>query len=145
VLIDANLLIYSVDTESPFHARTSSWFTGLLAGSGRVALPWSSIGAFLRIMTHPRITAAPLTTVQAWRCVENWLSAEPVWVPPATERTLTILGRVMTEANVTSNLVPDAMVAALAIENGIEVATADTDFGRFREVRWVNPLTDRRG
>lgn len=145
MLVDANLMIYAVDTASPFHARAADWMTRLLAGPGRVALPWSSIGAFLRITTHPRITAAPLTTAQALGCVENWLSAEPVWVPPATERTVTILGRVMTEANVTANLVPDAMLAALAIENGIVVATADTDFGRFRDVRWVNPLTERRG
>lgn len=145
MLLDANLLIYAVDTASPFHARAAGWFTGLLAGPGRVALPWSSIGAFLRIMTHPRITTSPLTPARAWGCVEHWLSAEPVWVPPATARTATILGRVMTEANVTANLVPDAMLAALAIENGIVVATADTDFGRFRDVRWVNPLTDQRG
>jgi toxin-antitoxin system PIN domain toxin len=145
VLLDANLLIYAVDTASPFHTRAAAWLTGILSGPGRVALPWSSLGAFLRIMTHPRITTSPLTPDQAWECVERWLSTEPVWVPPATQRTAMILGRVMTEAKVTGNLVPDAMLAALAIENGIVVATADTDFGRFPDVRWVNPLTDRRG
>jgi len=41
---------------------------------------------------------------------------------------------------VTGNLVSDAQVAALAIEHGLQIYTMDTDFGRFPEVRWRNPL-----
>lgn len=145
MIIDANLLIYAVDATSPHHRTSRSWLDQRLNGSARVGLPWTSLGAFLRITSHPRIISEPLSAEEAWDRVEVWLSAEAAWVPPATERTAGILGRLMTAHGITGNLVPDAMLAALAIEHGLEVATADTDFARFRDVRWVNPLTDRRG
>jgi len=140
VLVDANLLLYSVDTSSPFHEKANDWLTTTLNRHHRVGIPWTTLGAFLRISTHPRITARPLSATQAWQRVENWLGADCVWVPPATGRTAAVLGRLLTTSHITGNLVPDAMLAALAIEHGLEVATADTDFGRFREVRWANPL-----
>lgn len=100
------------------------------------------MGAFLRIATHPQIMTRPLSATQAWATVENWLTAGCVWVPPATDRTVTVLGRLLTSTHVKGNLMPDAMLAALAVEHGFEVATADTDFGRFPDVRWTNPLLD---
>ena len=103
-------------------------------------LPWQSIGAFLRIATHPRVTRNPLSTEDAWGYVQSWLDADPTWVPPATGRTAAVLARLMRAAPITGNLVTDAQLAALAIEHGLVVLTADTDFARFAEVRWTNPL-----
>lgn len=105
-----------------------------------MALPWATLGAFLRITTHPRIMTHPLAPDRAWAYVENWLTLDTVWVPPATERTALILGRLITSAHVTANLMPDAMLAAQAIEHGLVLATADTDFARFPDLRWINPL-----
>jgi toxin-antitoxin system PIN domain toxin len=141
VLIDANLLIYSADNRSPHHPQASNWLAGALNGPHRVALPWTSLGAFLRVVTHPRIMTTPITAVRAWQYVDQWLALDSVWVPPATERTAAVLGDLMTSTQVTGNLVPDAMLAALAIEHGLVVATTDTDFGRFPDVRSINPLT----
>lgn len=109
-------------------------------GDRRVGLPWPTIGAFVRIATHPRVTRNPLGGAAAWSLVERWLAAPPTWVPPATERTAAALGKLLAGTPVTGNLVPDAQLAALAIEHGLVVMTADTDFGRFPEVRWTNPL-----
>jgi len=144
VIIDANLLIYAVDAASPHHHAAHAWLDESLNGSVRVGLPWTSLGAFLRITSHPRIMTEPLSAGEAWERVEVWLGAEAAWVPPATERTADVLGRLVTAHGITGNLIPDAMLAALAIEHGLEVATADTDFGRFPEVRWVNPLRGER-
>ena len=72
--------------------------------------------------------------------MRSWLDAEPTWIPPATERTAAILGELVAGHQVTANLVPDAMLSALAIEHGLVVMSADTDFARFGEVRWENPL-----
>lgn len=140
MLLDANLLVYAVDDTSPHHEATARWLESVLNGERRVALPWQSIGAYVRIITHPRVMAAPLDPARAWSRVDAWLEAEPTWIPPASHRTAAILGRLITDTPATGNLVPDAQLAALAIEHGLVVQTADTDFERFSDVRWNNPL-----
>lgn len=140
MLVDANLLLYAVDADSQHHDAAAGWLTDVLNGDRRVGLPWQTLGAFLRIITHPRVTRRPLSGPEAWSFVEDWLAATPAWVPPATERTAAVLGRLQEEAQVAGNLVPDAQFAALAVEHGLTVMTADTDFGRFPSVSWENPL-----
>ena len=141
MLIDANLLLFAADRSSRHHERAAAWLTAVLRGDRRVGIPWQSLGAFLRIGTNPRVYANPMSAEQAWGCVSAWLAAEPTWMPQATGRTAAILGELVTGHQVTANLVPDAMLAALAIEHGLTVMSADTDFARFGEVRWENPLT----
>ncbi len=140
MLIDANLLIYAVDSTSRFNAAASSWLEATLNGERRVALPWQTIGAFVRISTHHRITTQPLSSAQAWGFVRAWLDADPVWVPPATKRTAQVLVAMANTMDIAANLVPDAQLAALAIEHGLELLSADTDFARFAGLRWRNPL-----
>lgn len=140
MLVDANILLYAVDRSSGLHKPASAWLTEVLNGRRRVGLPWQSIGAFLRIVTHPRVTTNPLTGGQAWSFVEAWLDADPSWIPPATERTAAVYGELAGAVGMTGNLVPDAMLAALALEHGLTVMSADTDFGRFPGLAWDNPL-----
>jgi toxin-antitoxin system PIN domain toxin len=142
MLIDANLLIYAVDSTTPEHPRASAWLTDRLNGDRRVGMPWESLSAFLRISTHPRATTRPLLPADAWRFVEDWLAVDVVWVPVATERHADVLGGLIGRHRVSGNLVPDAHLAALAIEHGLEICSADTDFARFTEVRWRNPIAD---
>ncbi len=142
MLLDANLLLYAVDAASPLNEAASDWLESQLGGTRRVGMPWQTIGAFLRIATHPRVVTNPLSSGDAWGFVQRWLDADPVWVPPATERTARILGELTRRLPVTGNLVPDAQLAALALEHGLVVMTADTDFARFPDVRWHNPLSD---
>ena len=74
------------------------------------------------------------------RFVEEAQRADPVWIPPATDRTARVVLQLGSELGITGNLVPDAQLAALAIEHGLEILSADTDFARFPSVRWRNPL-----
>lgn len=140
MLIDANLLLYAVDSASPHHERAKAWLTEAFNGDRRVALPWQSIGAFVRIVTHPRVSSHPLTGTQAWSFVRDWLAVPVTWVPPATEQTARLLGELIERHHLTGNAIPDAQLAALALENGLTVVSADNDFARFAEVRWHNPL-----
>jgi len=142
VIVDANLLIYAVDSEAASHARARRWLEDQLNGSARVGLPWQSLTAFLRIVTHPRALDRPLRSNEAWGHVDRWLRAPTAWVPVATDRHATVLGALIERHGVAGNLVMDAHLAALAIEHGLAVASADTDFARFSEVRWVNPAAD---
>jgi hypothetical protein len=140
VILDANLLLYAVDARSEQHAIAAPWLERALGGNRRVGIPWQTIGAFLRISTHPRVTTNPLSAAAAWAYVRSWLDTDPVWVPPATERTAEVLAHLMGRHQITANLVTDAQLAALALEHGLVVLSADTDFARFDELRWENPL-----
>lgn len=141
MIVDANLLLYAVDESSAHNSAAASWLEDALAGDSRVGLPWQTIGAFLRIATHPRVAENPLPCSEAWRYVADWLAVPVVWIPPATETTARVYGKMCEEVEITGNLVPDAQLAALAVEYGVELASADTDFMRFPGLRWVNPLS----
>ncbi|MDQ3938590.1 MAG: PIN domain-containing protein [Chloroflexota bacterium] len=140
MLIDANLLLFAVDTDSIHHEQAASWLSGRLNGDRRVGLPWESLGAFVRIATHPRASQHPLRPADAWRFVDEWLAVATVWVPVPTDQHASVLGGLIEAYQLSGNLIPDAHLAALAIEHGLEICSADTDFARFREIRWLNPL-----
>jgi uncharacterized protein len=141
MIVDANLLLYAVDESSSQNSAAAAWLEEILNGDSRVGLPWQTIGAFLRIVSHPRVTENPLPAADAWRYVEDWLSVSVVWIPPATELTARVYARLSAQVEISGNLVTDAQLAALAIEHGVEIASTDTDFIRFPGLRWTNPLT----
>jgi len=140
MLIDANLLLFAANEESTFHATARDWLAGRLNGKQRVGLPWQSLGAFLRVATQSRAWERPLEPEAAWAYIEDWLACDVTWMPTPTEHHAEILGELVKRYQLRGNLIPDAQLAALAIEHGVEVCSADTDFARFTEVRWNNPL-----
>lgn len=140
MLLDANLLLYAVDESSPQHQAAASWLTEQLNGPRRVGLPWSSLGAFLRIASHPRASDSPLGAEEAWAVVAEWLRSDVTWTPTPTERHAEILGGLIRRHRITGNLVPDAQLAALAIEHGLALHSCDSDFARFPEITWIDPL-----
>lgn len=140
MLLDANVLIYAVDRRAEAHERAASWLSEQLNGPRRVGLPWQSLSAFLRIATHPRASRRPLDARTAWRQVDAWLSTPVAWIPQPGPDYISILGELITQHDVRGNLIPDATLAALAIENGVALISADTDFARFKDLRWENPL-----
>jgi toxin-antitoxin system PIN domain toxin len=140
MLVDANILLFAVDESSPFHQRARDYLTERLSGPARVAFPWQSLIAFLRISTHPRASESPLTAEEAWSHVTDWLAADTAWIPVPTERHAEVLGDLVRRYRGRGGLFPDAELAALAIEHGLTICSADTHFARFTEVRWENPL-----
>lgn len=140
MLLDANVLLYSAMEDVPQHEQAKRWLKEALGGDQRIALPWQTIGSVVRILTQPRMFNPPRTGVDVWASIQEWLDCPVVWVPPTGERTAAILGGLIAKHQLTGRLIPDAQLAALAIEHGIPVVSADTDFARFPEVRWINPL-----
>ncbi|HEU0190601.1 MAG TPA: TA system VapC family ribonuclease toxin [Mycobacterium sp.] len=140
MLLDANILIYAVDEHATQHRVAAEWLTHQLNGPRRVGLPWQSVAAFLRITTHPRVFPRPLAPATAYARVTDWLDAPVTWIPQPGAEYNRILGELILTYDVGGNLVPDAMLAALAIEHGVTLCSADTDFARFKELRWENPL-----
>jgi toxin-antitoxin system PIN domain toxin len=140
MLIDANLLLYAVDERAAQHDAAVDWLSAQLNGPRRVALPWQSLATFLRIATHQRAFPRPLAPAAAFDIVTSWLSAPVAWIPEPGPEYARILGQLVVTYDVRGNLVSDAMLAALAIEHGITLYSTDTDFARFKGLRWENPL-----
>jgi uncharacterized protein len=140
ILVDANILIYAHVESLPQHQIARNWLDQELSGNTRVGLPWASLLAFLRIVTNPRIFEHPESITDAWRQVGGWLSCEVAWTPQPTERHPDVLGELLSVTGVQGDIVPDAHLAALAIEHGLLLCSADSDFARFPGLRWTNPL-----
>ena len=141
ILLDANLLIYAHVESFSQHRPARTWLDNQLNAAGRVAMPWASLLAFLRIVTNPRIFERPEAIGDAWRQVRAWLAVDSVWAPEPTQRHSEILGQLLKHASARANLVPDAHLAALAVEHGLVLCSTDGDFARFPDIRWQNPLT----
>lgn len=142
MIVDANVLLYAVDDQSHFHTTARTWMDEAMNGVERVGLPWVSLTAFQRIVTHPRISANPLTPADAWSYVTAWLEADQSWVPTPGGRHHDILGQLLIHGDLRGNLVTDAHLAALAIEHGTSICSFDSDFARFQGLHWTSP--DRR-
>ncbi len=133
-VIDANVLIAAVSSDHAHHAAAVAWLQKARNEREPLALCTVVALAFLRITTNPKIHEHPLMSYQAL----DWLGAlmrspSARWVHPADEHLLA-LGRLLT-GSVVGNLVMDAHLAALALENGASVVTFDRDFLRFKGLR----------
>lgn len=140
ILVDANLLVYAAAPQLPQHPAARAWLDARLNGDARVGLPWASLLAFLRLVTDPRVFQPAAGMAEAWRQMEEWLEQPSVWIPHPTERHAQVLGRLLSQSGGAARLVPDAHLAALAIEHGLELCSNDGDFARFQGLRWSNPL-----
>ncbi|HSQ79574.1 MAG TPA: TA system VapC family ribonuclease toxin [Casimicrobiaceae bacterium] len=140
ILLDANLLIYSHVASFRQHGPAKAWLDAQLAAGGRVGMPWASLLAFLRIVTNPRVFERPESMADAWRQVQAWLDVDTVWIPDATDRHRVVVGSLLESTVTRANLVPDAHLAAIAIEHGLVLCSTDGDFARFPGLRWENPL-----
>jgi len=141
ILVDANILLYAEDSLHPRHQQARVWWDDQLSQTGPVCLCWTVLSAFIRIGTNPRVFEYPLSLEQAIARVQGWLDQPCTRVVRPTERHWTIFQQMLTDGQAVANLVTDAHLAALAIENGCELASTDSDFARFPKLKWSNPLS----
>lgn len=96
--------------------------------------------AFIRIGTNPKAFNRPLSVRGAWAQVKEWLAIPTVWIPLPIDRHAAIWGELLHDTAALANLVPDAHLAALAIEHGLILQSTDGDLARFPRLQWQNPL-----
>ncbi len=141
MLIDTNVLMYAVDDMSSDHRTVRTWLESALNGSMRIGMPWESLAAFVRIVTNPRAMRNPLSPDSALDYVYAWAAANLIWHPVPTDRHIEVFGGLVAGIQLSGNLISDAHLAAIAIEHGIPIVSADSDFALFADrVTWINPL-----
>jgi uncharacterized protein len=140
IVIDANLLLYFYDSRSPHHDKSLAWMEKAFSGTEAIGLPWQTVSAFLRIVTHRKLPGFRLTLEQAAEFVDEWLRQPNVRLLLPADDYWAVLRRVMIEGQAAGPLVSNAEVAALTIAYGAMLYTADRDFARFPGLRWKNPL-----
>jgi uncharacterized protein len=141
ILVDVNLLIYAHMSASPQHDAARAWLDEQLNGSTNVGLPWHTLLGFVRMVSNRRVVQRPVSLAYAWDLVEAWLDLPHIWIPQPTDRHRELLGSLLPHTGGQANLVPDAHLAALALEHGLILCSTDGDFARFPYLRWENPLS----
>ena len=140
ILLDVNVLVYAFREDTPRHPDFHAWLEDIANGDNAFGLSDLVLSGFLRIVTHPRIFAPPSPAEDALAFAEM-LRDRPHCVPVAPGlRHWGIFARLCRENGAKGNLVPDAYLAALAIESGCEWITTDRDYSRFPGLRWRHPL-----
>jgi len=140
ILVDANLLLYAEDSLSEHHETARNWWDTQLSGSEAVALCWPVVTAFIRIGTNARLHKRPLTLKEAIERVQSWIDQPCVRIIQASEQHWELFQKMLRVGNATANLVSDARLAALAVEHNCVLHSTDTDFARFRGLKWKNPI-----
>lgn len=139
-LIDANLLLYAYHPKSERHDISRTWIESTFSGEEPVRLAWITVFAFLRIITSPRIFDRPLSMAEAERIVATWFALPAVAAIEPGDRYWDIFRDLLEAGQVSGALVMDAALAALAIEHGATLCTADRDFARFANLKTLDPL-----
>jgi hypothetical protein len=140
ILVDVNLLVYASAPSMLQFEAARKWLDEELNASTLVGFPWASLLGFMRVATNPRAFRTPLTMASAWGQVETWLALPNVWIPQPGDRHREILAGFVPRLSSGGNLIPDAHLAALAIEHGLTLCSSDGDFARFPGLKWLNPL-----
>lgn len=134
-VVDANVLIYAVNSDVPQHNAARDWLDRSLSGEHTVAFAWVVLLAFLRISTHPSIFPRPLATTEALDIVDTWLAQPGAVVIEPTVRHMHTLRGLVGPVGTAGNLLNDAHLAALAVEHSAELVSFDADFTRFPGLR----------
>jgi uncharacterized protein len=141
IIPDINLLLYAYDSDSPFHSKAAAWWQQCLSETEPVGLATVVVFGFLRIGTNGRVFRSPLTPIQAAERVRRWQAQPMVQIlEPRADHVAQAL-QLLETLGTAGNLVSDAQLAAITIEHGGVLHTADADFLRFRGLKWFNPIS----
>jgi hypothetical protein len=140
ILTDVNVLVYAYREDAPGHAGYRQWLEDLINSNQAYGVSDLVLSGFLRVVTHPRVFNPPSDLARALAFVRQ-IREQPnaVNIAPGP-RHWDIFKSLCEAAGVKGNLVPDAYLAALAIESGSEWVTTDRDYSRFPGLKWRHPL-----
>lgn len=139
ILPDVNVLVHAYREDSPRHVSARAWLEELVHSDRAFAVSELVLSGFLRVVTHPRVFAPPTPLEQALEFAEALRSQPNCVVVAPGERHWPIFTRLCRAGDARGNLVPDAYLAALAVESGSKLVSTDRDFARLEDLQW-SPL-----
>jgi uncharacterized protein len=140
ILPDVNLLLYAVNDEARNHRTAKLWLQSVLSGIEPVGFAWAVLLAFLRLSTRPGAFSKPLSAEMAFNQIDEWVRQPGALIVHPGPRHAQILRDMLLPLGIAGDLTSDAHLAALAIEHGAQLCSADSDFARFPGLKWTNPL-----
>lgn len=139
-LVDVNVLVYAHRRDSPDHPRYKRWLEAMINSKEAYAISELVLSGFVRVVTHPRVFQLPTTLPEALAfCQQIREPANAIVIGPGP-RHWDIFTGLCEAAGARGNLIPDAYLAAIAIESGSDWISTDRDFSRFNGLRWSHPL-----
>ena len=142
ILPDVNVLVHAFRSDSSDHERCRNWLNEVVNGDSRYGVSPQVLSGVIRVTTHPRVFSRPSGLAEVIGFCEVLMAQTHCALIQPGPQHWSIFSRLSKEADARGNLVPDAYLAALAIESGSEWITTDRDFSRFPGLRWRHPLTD---
>jgi toxin-antitoxin system PIN domain toxin len=139
-IVDLNVLLYAVNSDAPHHERVREWWEAAVNYEDPIGLPWLVLLGFLRLATSPRVFPRPLTTGTAAMKLDTWLAQDNIRIVREKDDHWPTLKSLLQRSGTAGNLTTDAHLAALAITHDAVLVSCDTDFARFKGLRWENPL-----
>jgi toxin-antitoxin system PIN domain toxin len=145
LLLDVNVCLYAYrPAESEVATHVHDWLMPRLVGRERVAVSEPVLAAVVRIATHPRVFRQPSTPADAIAFTESLLAAPAAQIVRPGPDHWPLVRELISEHRLRANDVPDAVLAAHALELGATLVTLDRGFARFAPLRTVNPLAVER-
>jgi len=139
-IVDLNVLLYAVNSDAAQHGVVRAWWEMAVNEEETLGLAWVVLLGFLRLATNPRVFPRPLTSDAAAAKLDTWLSRENVRIVRETDNHWQTLRPLLRDSGSAGNLTTDAHLAALALSHDAVLVSCDTDFARFKGLRWENPL-----
>jgi len=139
IVIDANVLLYAYDRADPHHETAARWLEATIGGEEQVGLALTTLLAFVRISTDPRVYEAPIDAARAIDIVESWLERANVQMIGPSDAHWATLASLVAAGRARGPVLMDAHLAALVLEHGAVLATVDRDFSRFPGLRTMDP------
>ena len=143
ILPHANLLLYAFNSDAPDHDRAAQWWETCLNENEPVGLTWLVLLAVLRISTKPGPFDPPASTSIVLDDIDAWLTRPHVRMLEPKSTHVQAIRSIAEPLGLGGDVMNDVHLAALALEYGAVVHTADNDFARFTGVRWHNPLQEK--
>lgn len=139
-IVDLNVLLYAVNSDAAQHPQVLAWWERAMNDEDALGLPWIVVLGFLRLATNSRIFPRPLAPEAAATQLDSWLAHDNVRVVREKDDHWATLRPLLRIAGTAGNLTTDAHLAALTMSHDAILVSCDADFGRFKGLRWLNPI-----
>lgn len=140
LLLDVNVLLAAHRSDHPNHETVRPWFAAQVKSvDDDFGVPSTVWASFLRLVTNRRVFVEPTPLPDAFAFIEATVAQRRHLAVEPGPRHLALVRRLCEEAEASGDLIPDAVLGAIAVEHGASVVTLDRDFTRFSSVRHLRP------